>query len=422
MSDTERLVERLAVIGQGYVGLPLAHRASRAGFKVIGIDVDESRVTRLLTGQSFVPDVTTDHLLEMKSLGYIASSLYADIAGFDVAVITVPTPLENGRPDLRSVESAARSVGEFLSPQGLVILESTTYPGTTRELVIPILERESGLVAGIDFQVGYSPERIDPGNKRWNISNTPKVVSGLDESSTQRVAEFYAKFVDEVCVVQSLETAELTKLLENTFRHANIALVNELAKFSNALGVNIWEAIAAADTKPFGFMKFVPGPGVGGHCLPIDPTFLSWKAEQVSGEKFTMINSANEVNASMPSFVVKKLLDNNPEHSGPKSVLVAGLSYKENTGDIRESPALEIVSLLQNAGHHVFAMDPLVPEREWPHGLDRVDVQFSQSFDFGIVTCLHDEMEVDRILTQCSLVFDSRNYFWDRGAQNVVTF
>lgn len=422
VSMSETPDKKLAVIGQGYVGLPLSLSAARAGFKVIGIDSNQERVAQLLAGESFVPDVTNGDLLEMKALGYIPSPSYSDIAGFEIAVITVPTPLSDGKPDLRSVESAARSVGEFLRPRSLVILESTTYPGTTRELVIPILEDRSGLKAGADFSVGYSPERIDPGNRRWNIENTPKVISGLETACAQKVAEFYATFVDEVCVVESLETAELTKLLENTFRHTNIALVNELAKFSNGLGVNIWQAINAAATKPFGFMKFLPGPGVGGHCLPIDPTFLSWKAEQVSGEKFTMIHSANDVNAAMPAFVVKKLLDNVDDARVEKSILIVGLSYKENTGDIRESPSLEIINLLQAAGHRVAALDPLVPAKEWPEGLERVGMNFSETFDLCVVACLHDQINVQAILNQSTLVFDSRNYFEGIDAGNIVTF
>ncbi|MCO5319731.1 MAG: nucleotide sugar dehydrogenase, partial [Microthrixaceae bacterium] len=281
---------RAAVIGQGYVGLPVAVRAVLAGYDVTGFEVDDTKVESLNAARSHVEDISSDQLDEILSTGrYRATSDAADLAGFDVAVISVPTPMGEGVPDLSFIESAARTLAPHVSSGSTVVLESTTYPGTTEELVAPILEAGSGLTAGTDFHLGYSPERIDPGNAKWRLENTPKVVSGVNDKSLAAVQGFFDDIIDQTVAVSGTREAELTKLLENTFRHVNIALVNELAMFARDLGIDVWESIDAASTKPFGYMRFTPGPGVGGHCLPIDPSYLSWQVERSLGQTFRFV-------------------------------------------------------------------------------------------------------------------------------------
>ncbi|MET0458677.1 MAG: nucleotide sugar dehydrogenase, partial [Ilumatobacteraceae bacterium] len=283
-------------------------RAVAVGHDVVGLDVDEGRVKRLADGDSFVEDVAPTTVADALASGrYLVTLDPADAVNFDVAVITVPTPMRDGVPDLSFIEDAGRLLAPLLQPGALVVLESTTYPGTTDELLTPLLERGSGLTAGLDFAVGYSPERIDPGNRRHTLVTTPKIVSGLTPSCLERVAGFYATIVDETVSVASTRSAELAKLVENTFRHVNVALINELAMFARDLGIDVWETIDAAATKPFGFMRFTPGPGVGGHCLPIDPSYLSWAVEQRLGRPFRFVELANDINDHMPNYVVARL-------------------------------------------------------------------------------------------------------------------
>src|SRR5207249_3425914 len=276
----------------------------------VGFDVDEVRVKRLNAGESYVEDITDEVLQSALATGrYRATTRERDCAGFDVAVITVLSPLREGAPDLSYIEASARTLGRYLRPGATVVLESTTYPGTTEELVKPILEEMSALLAGPDFHLGYSPERIDPGNPTWSFVNTPKVVSGIDAASLAAVDAFYSSLVDRTVPVAGPKEAELTKLLENTFRHVNVALVNELAMFADDLGIDVWSAIDAASTKPFGYMRFTPGPGVGGHCLPIDPSYLSWRVRRSLGHTFRFVELANDVNDHMPDYVVRLLTD-----------------------------------------------------------------------------------------------------------------
>ena len=333
---------RLVLLGQGYVGLPVAMEAVRAGFDVVGFDVDRDRIARLARGESFIDDVSDDDLATALATGrYRPSAEPADLAGFDIAVISVPTPLRAGAPDLAYIESAAELLAEYVRPGCCIVLESTTYPGTTEETVVPLLEKGSGLTAGADFAVGYSPERIDPSNPTWTLRNTPKIVAGLDAASLDVVDEFYSQIVDTTVRVPGLKEAELAKLLENTFRHVNIALVNELAMYCNELGIDVWSVIDAAATKPFGFMKFTPGPGVGGHCLPIDPSYLSWQVRQELGRSFRFVELANDVNAHMPDYVVDRVarkLNTVRKALNGANVLVLGLAYKKNSGRCRGSP------------------------------------------------------------------------------------
>jgi UDP-N-acetyl-D-glucosamine dehydrogenase len=302
-------VSAVVVAGLGYVGLPLAMRAVAAGHDVTGYDTNVARVKRLEAGESYVEDVPAGELAAAVASGRFRPSADAGAcAGFDVAVITVPTPLRDGRPDLGYVEAASRTLAGHLRRGATVVLESTSYPGTTQEQVLTWLEDGSGLAAGQDFHLGYSPERIDPGNRTWTLASTPKVVSGIDAASLQAVQDFYATIVARTVPVSSPREAELAKLIENTFRHVNIALMNELAMFGHELGVDVWEAIDAASTKPFGYMPFKPGPGVGGHCLPIDPSYLSWRVERTLGQRFRFVELANEINSHMPDYVVRRLL------------------------------------------------------------------------------------------------------------------
>jgi UDP-N-acetyl-D-glucosamine dehydrogenase len=369
----------VVVVGQGYVGLPLAMRAVEVGYRVVGVDLDRDRIDGLLAGSSYVDDVTDEALGAAADSGrYHVTSDYDEVGdAFDVAVITVPTPLRDGLPDLSFVESASRSLSARLRHGATVILESTTYPGTTDELVVPILEQGSGLRAGRDFHVGYSPERIDPGNRRWGFVETPKVVSGIDAGSLAAVTRFYDDLVLRTVPVSGTREAELTKLLENTFRHVNVALVNELAVFAHRLGVDVWEAIDAASTKPFGFMRFTPGPGVGGHCLPIDPSYLSWQVRRRLGQPFRFVELANDVNEHMPDHVVERvqsMLNDCSRSVRGSRVLLVGLAYKKNSGDVREAPALKIARSLLQQGAEVVAVDPHVHERYWPADIRRVDL------------------------------------------------
>jgi UDP-N-acetyl-D-glucosamine dehydrogenase len=354
------------VVGQGYVGLPLAMRAVAAGHRVTGFDVAADRVKRLAAGDSFVEDVPGPELQAALDGGrYEVTDDAAACAGFDVAVITVPTPLREGAPDLTAIESAAATLAPHLRPGALVVLESTTYPGTTEQLLVPLLEAGSGLAAGADFAVGFSPERIDPGNRIWTFATTPKVVSGIDGPSLHAVEAFYATLVDATVSVSSPQVAELAKLVENTFRHVNVALVNELAMVAADLGIDVWEAIDAAATKPFGYLRFTPGPGVGGHCLPIDPSYLSWTVRRRLGRSFRFVELANDVNDHMPDYVTTRLvaaLNDRGLALSRARVLVLGLAYKRNSGDARESPAVALVDRLVRGGADVSVADPHVVE------------------------------------------------------------
>jgi nucleotide sugar dehydrogenase len=403
---------RVVVVGQGYVGLPVAMRASEVGFAVVGYELDRSRVDALRRGRSFVEDVSDDRLATALARGYRPSDDPADLAAFDVAIISVPTPLREGAPDLTYVESATRALRGAISPGALVVLESTTYPGTTDELVRPILE-ESGLAAGRDFLLGYSPERIDPGNPRWSFENTPKVVSGIDIESCRAVEAFYGALVDKVVPVGSTAEAELVKLLENTFRHVNIALVNELAMFAGDLGVDIWSAIDAASSKPFGYMRFTPGPGVGGHCLPIDPSYLSWRVRRQSGHPFRFVELANDVNEHMPDYVVARVQALLNRHERPVNgtrILLLGLAYKAGTSDWRESPSVAVAERLTALGAHVCAADPYLAPATASPPCELVEFGSAAlaECDLAVLLVDHPEFDAAVIGEHAPLVFDTK--------------
>jgi UDP-N-acetyl-D-mannosaminuronic acid dehydrogenase/UDP-N-acetyl-D-glucosamine dehydrogenase len=410
---------RVVVMGQGHVGLPVAMRSSAVGFTVVGFDTDAERVAALGAGTSYITDVADAELAGALEQGYRATDDPADLEAFDVAVITVPTPLREGMPDLSHVEQAAGLVADALRPGALVVLESTTYPGTTNELVRPILER-TGLLVGRDFFLGYSPERIDPGNPSWGLVNTPKVVSGVDEPSLRCVEVFYEALVDKVVPVGTPAEAELVKLLENTFRHVNIALVNELAMYASELGIDIWSAIDAASTKPFGYLRFTPGPGVGGHCLPIDPSFLSWRVKRSLGRTFRFVELANDINEHMPDYVVTRimtLLNRDGLAARNSRILVLGLSYKAGTSDWRESPSLAVVERLIALGADVRAWEPHLP----PVGLPQLPVPVVPctvdeiaAADLVVVLVEHPELPLDDIAEHARLVLDTRGCLRDR--------
>lgn len=413
-SQDAKSLGKLAVIGQGYVGLPLAMRAVEAGWDVVGIDIDEQRVKRLESGESYVEDIPARQLhAALSSHHYRASTDYGACANFDVAVVTVPTPLREGNPDLSFIEDASRSLAKLLRRGATVVLESTTYPGTTQELVAPLLEAGSELTAGKDFHLGYSPERIDPGNHTWTLVTTPKVVSGINAQSLVAVQAFYDTIVDRTIAVSSPEAAELTKLLENTFRHVNIALVNELAIFAHGLGIDVWEAIDAASTKPFGFMRFTPGPGVGGHCLPIDPSYLSWQVKRTLGQPFRFVELANDVNDHMPDYVARRVIALLNEHHKPVNgsrILLLGLAYKKNSSDARQSPAVRIAELLLGMGADLRIADPHVVENPLEGRVCRVDLDATQLSEAELVVILtdHDDFAFELVSKHASLTLDCR--------------
>jgi UDP-N-acetyl-D-glucosamine dehydrogenase len=404
----------VVVIGLGYVGLPLALEATRAGLSVLGFDVDTAVVEALKQGRSNIDDVTEADVAKMLGAGFRATSNPAEIAAADVAVICVPTPLsDDGGPDLRSVTTAVATVAAHLRPGMLVVLESTTYPGTTDEVVRPMLEA-SGLVAGEDFHLAFSPERIDPGNEQFGARNTPKVVGGHTPACTDRAAAFYGGFIDTVVRTRGTREAETAKLLENTYRHINIALVNEMARFCHELCIDLWDVIRAASTKPFGFQPFYPGPGVGGHCIPIDPNYLSHNVRVRLGYPFRFVELAQEINATMPAYIAHRaqnILNDAGKAVRGSSIVLLGVTYKPNVGDQRESPALPLAGHLVGLGAVVSYHDPYVPH--WPAApaavtsVDDLDKAVA-SADLVILIQNHRRYEVDALAKRAHRFFDTR--------------
>ncbi|MFD9149701.1 nucleotide sugar dehydrogenase [Streptomyces diastaticus] len=415
MADTSPEPLRTVILGQGYVGLPLAIRAAQAGHQVVGFDTDADRVKRLQAAESLSPDVPAEQIATALANGlYTPTTRPEDLTGFEVAVIAVPTPLRDGAPDLSAIEHAGQVLAPHLRPGCVIILESTTYPGTTDGVLRPVLEAASGLRAGEEFHLGYSPERIDPGNRIWTLRSTPKIVSGIDEASLKAVGDFYRSLVDTVVEVAAVRDAELAKLLENTFRQVNIALVNELAVHARQLGTDIWAALDAASTKPFGFMRFTPGPGVGGHCLPVDPTYLSWQVRRQTGRALRLVEAADEVNSAMPAYIVQRLteaLNRKGLPVGGSRILLLGMAYKPNTGDIRNSPTITIARLLAGHGAHVEIADPHVDD---PFDLD-TRVHHSQltsntaaACDAVVLLTDHDAFDLQLVENHAPYVLDCR--------------
>lgn len=405
---------QVATIGLGYVGLPLSIELASSGLQVLGVDVDPAKVEAVRRGESYIGDVSSDRLSRLVRSGHLdATTDFAVLAERDAIIICVPTPLSKTKdPDLSLVVQASEEIASRLRPGQLVVLESTTYPGTTEELIRPILER-NGLLAGKDFHLAFSPERVDPGNKRWNTRNTPKIIGGTTVACREVAERLYSYAVDRVIPVSSTRAAEMVKLLENTFRSVNIGLVNEVALMCARLGVDVWEVIDAAASKPFGFMPFYPGPGLGGHCIPIDPFYLSWKLKTLN-YRARFIELAGEVNSEMPYHVVSRVQDalNEREKSVKSSrVLLLGVSYKADIDDVRESPALDLLRLLEQKGATVSYHDPLVPELRLDHATYR-SVALSDglaSSDCVVIVTRHSSLDVSSVVEQAPLVIDTRN-------------
>ena len=400
----------LGVVGLGYVGLPLAVESANAGLKVIGYDINSKRVHEINSGKSPIEDISDDEL-SRTSNNFIDSDDPSKLSNCHHIVISVPTPLTDYQPDLSYVESAAKSVGENLVSNQVIILESTTYPGTTLEVLVPSLEKYSNLNAGSDFFVGYSPERIDPGNEEWKFKNTPKVISGINEDSLEKINLFYKKIIDETVSVKGTREAEMVKLLENTYRHVNIALINELAMLCKMLEIDIWEVVNAAKTKPFGFQSFTPGPGVGGHCIPVDPEYLSFKTRQI-GKPVRFVELAQEINNSMPAYVVSRvneLLNSQDKILRNSKILVLGVAYKKDISDMRESPALDILELLLEKNVKVSFYDPFVDELNISGQIIEKELASKnfEKYDMLLVLTPHTEFsEIDFESLQ-NIVFDT---------------
>jgi UDP-N-acetyl-D-glucosamine dehydrogenase len=407
----------VAIVGAGYVGVPLAQVFGEAGRSVLLVEVNAERVAMLNRGESYIEDVPSETLARLVEGGLRATTDYDELRTADAILIALPTPLSKQRePDLRIVESAVREVAARLRPGHLVVLESTTYPGTTREVVLPILET-SGLRVGDDFHLAFSPERVDPGNERWKTQNVPKVVGGITDACTERAALLYAAAIENVHRVSSPEVAELTKLLENIFRSVNIALVNELAQLCERMDIDVWEVVGAAATKPFGFMSFQPGPGLGGHCIPIDPYYLTWKAREF--DFYTeFIELAGKVNENMP-YHCRSLVSQALNHGKQRSVsgariLVLGVAYKADIGDMRESPALKLIELLQNAGAEIAYHDPHVAELP-DFGLYSAPLE-PGAYDCVVIVTAHSSIDYERLVADADLVVDLRNATGKAGA------
>jgi UDP-N-acetyl-D-glucosamine dehydrogenase len=417
---------RVAVVGQGYVGLSLACAAAEASFSVTGLDVDGARVADLNREILSVPGVSESAFRGAVATGKIGFTADAScIAESDIIAICVPTPVKDHAPDLSYIEEACKTVAANLRPGALIVLESTTYPGTTEQIMLPILE-SSGLFNGRDFLLAYSPERIDPGNDEFDFRAIPRIVGGVTPEATGASSLFYAQLVDKVVVVSSCRAAELAKLLENTFRHVNVALVNEMAMLCHEVGIDVWEVINASASKPFGFMPFFPGPGVGGHCIPLDPEYLAWQVRRDAGRRFRILEQAQDVNAQMPVYVAARVSETlNEARKSVKGshILVLGVAYKPDVGDMRESPSLPIMSLLHKRGAHVAFHDPYIPSCRI-NGTTASRTELSQkvieSADLVVLLTPHHDYDLEWLTAHANLVFDARNAFGDHRPPNVV--
>ena len=412
----------LGVVGLGYVGLPLAVESANSKLKVIGYDVNEVRVSEINKGQSPIEDISNSEL-DTALATFEATTEQQKLSMCENIVISVPTPLTDYQPDLSYVISAAKTVGENLVKNQVIILESTTYPGTTLEVLIPNLEKYSNMKAGDDFFVGYSPERIDPGNEIWKFKNTPKVVSGINEKSLMKIKKFYESIIDEVVIVNGTKEAEMVKLLENTYRHVNIALINELAMLCKMLDIDIWEVVDAAKTKPFGFQSFRPGPGVGGHCIPVDPEYLSFKTRQI-GKPVRFVELAQEINNSMPSYVITRcseLMNANEKVLNKSRILIMGVAYKKDISDTRESPAKDVIRGLLDKNANVSYLDPFVKNLNINgEEITKIETDSNLSdFDLIIIHTPHSEFKNINFENISSLIFDTTGSEFIKNAERI---
>ena len=412
----------LGVVGLGYVGLPLAVEAANNKLNVLGYDINSERVENINNGKSPIEDISDKELF--KSLKYFqATSDSEKLSKCENIVISVPTPLTDYQPDLSYVVNAAETVGKNLVKNQVVILESTTYPGTTTEILIPNLEKMSGLKAGDDFFVGYSPERIDPGNEVWKFKNTPKVISGINDVSTKKIQSFYESIIDSIVPVKGTKEAEMVKLLENTYRHVNIALINELAMLCKMLDIDIWEVVNAAKTKPFGFESFRPGPGVGGHCIPVDPEYLSFKTRQI-GKPVRFVELAQEINNSMPSYVVNQvneILNNNKIMLNNSKILLMGVAYKKDISDMRESPAIDIAELLLDKNVDLSYFDPFVEKfKVSGHTINKeIDLDSFENYDMLLVLTPHSEFKNIEFARLDTIIFDTTGSDFIKSSERI---
>lgn len=416
---------KVAVLGMGYVGLPFSTVFAQAGFAVTGIDPVEQKMEMLNRGESYILDVPSPVVRQLVADGKLRGTTdYAILKEIDAVAICVPTPLRHtGDPDLSFIISAAEGIAPYVHPGMVVVLESSTYPGTTRELVLPALTEKSGLKIGEELFLAFSPERVDPGREDWTTKNTPKVIGGMTEKCTEVSTAWYSMALDTVVPVSSTEVAEMAKLLENTFRMINIGFVNELTLMCDRLGVDVWEVIDAAATKPFGFMRFNPGPGLGGHCIPIDPMYLSWKMRSLNYTA-RFIELASEINTNMPRFVIGRVQDGLNEHAKPmkgSKVLVLGVAYKPDIDDLRESPAIDVIRLLQAKGALVSYHDPYIPrvqEDEWQIESVTDLMQAVEEADCVVIITNHKVYDYAAILNSAKLIIDTRNAFGKLGRKS----
>jgi UDP-N-acetyl-D-glucosamine dehydrogenase len=417
---------KIGILGLGYVGLPLAAAFGKAGFQIFGIDPDPRKVNLIKQGESYVQDISSEQISRyVKSGKLTATTDFSALHQCNAVSICVPTPLrKTGDPDMSFIMNATEELAKYIHPGMIIVLESTTYPGTTREVLLPKLGREKGLVVGKDFFLAFSPERVDPGREDWTTLNTPKVIGGITEECSEVAAIWYCQALEKVVPVSSAEAAELSKLLENTFRMVNIGMVNELAIMCERLGVDVWEVIDAAATKPFGFMKFTPGPGLGGHCIPIDPLYLSWKMKAFQYNA-RFIELAADINTNMPRYVVNRVMDAFNQRGlslkGSKC-LVLGAAYKPDIDDIRESPALDVISLLQKKGAKVEYHDPYIPHLRTHDDIEMQSVpnlmEAVRNTDCVIIITNHTIYDYQAILNEAKFIFDSRNALGKQGKNN----
>lgn len=406
---------KIGVLGMGYVGLPLCVKFANSGFEVLGFDIDSQKINMLNKGESYISDVEGKEIQELITTGrFSATNDFSYLKEMDVISICVPTPLRKTRePDISYIIQAVKEISKYIKKKQLIILESTTYPGTTEEVVLPILETDGKKVEK-DFYLAFSPERVDPGNKKFTIENTPKIVSGITEQCLKHIIVYYEQIVQKVIPVSSTKVAEMVKLLENTFRIVNIGLVNELAVMCDHMKIDVWEIIEAAATKPFGFMPFYPGPGIGGHCIGIDPYYLVWKAK-VHDFNVSFIELAGEINRRMPDYILKKIIDGlnkNKKCLKDAKILLLGISYKENVGDIRESPALDIAEELLKREAKIFYNDPYLPElkeNEIKLVSSVLTPEFLQEMDCVVIMTNHKDYDYDLIVANAKLIVDTRN-------------
>lgn len=421
----ERLIEKIdkkeivvGVVGLGYVGLPLAVEKAKAGFKTIGFDVQEEKVNLVNKGINYIGDVVNEELKEIVDSGMLSATTdFSRIKEVDFVAICVPTPLdEHQQPDISYVESSTISVSKYLKKESMVVLESTTYPGTTEELLRPILESGSGLKCGEDFYLGFSPERVDPGNLIYKTKNTPKVVGAIGKDATEVISRMYRAVLGaEIHEVSSPAVAEMEKILENTYRNINIGLVNELAILCNKMGISLWEVVDAAKTKPYGFQAFYPGPGLGGHCIPLDPYYLDWKAREY-GFHTSLIQASGIINDRMPEYCVERAERVLNEHKKPMNgskVLVLGVAYKNDIDDYRESPALRVIEELEKNKAVVDFYDPMIPEYKYKgeihKGIEKIDASIIKEYDLVVITSAHTAFDYEMISKNAVAIFDTRN-------------